>query len=86
MNVDGIVNALDITDFVRAITGQTIDTAYKADMNNDGLFNAQDIHGFIVAMTALQQATATSVAAPEPSTLALLIAATLVLRRNRGYR
>ena len=65
LNEDGAVNALDISPFVAALTGELSD-APRADTNEDGVVNALDIHGFVQLLVG------SPAPVPEPASVALL--------------
>lgn len=77
VNLDGAVNALDISPFVSRLT--TGDYQVEADCNKDGLVNALDISPFITILTGGGGATAV----PEPATVGLVVLGGLVLRQRR---
>ena len=85
MNGDGVVNTADVAPFVLALTDpQAYDAAYGldpvlvGDINQDGAFNTADVAPFVELLTAA--------AVPEPGTLALLGAATMMLAARRRGR
>lgn len=91
-NEDGLVNALDISPFVQALTNWA---AYEAnhpwadvdslDPNGDGQINALDISAFVTCLTnGGCPGGSAGAAVPEPATAALVVVAGLVgLRRRR---
>lgn len=77
----GLVNALDISPFVTALTqATTLPYQPQADVNEDGLINSLDIPAFVQALTHQQ---GTSAATPEPGSAAALLALLALLRRHR---
>lgn len=82
VNLDGLVNALDISPFVTRLTQGQYQA--EADINEDSLVNALDISGFVQCLVNGACAGVAGVAAvPEPGSAALLaLAGLLVLRRR----
>jgi len=85
VNLDGVVNALDISGFISRLT--TGSYQFEADVNQDGAVNALDISGFISCLTGGGGCGPAGVdgsgVVPEPATLGLLLAATLAVARRR---
>jgi len=77
MNADGVVNSADL-DIVRANWGQAVEPGSSGDGNNDGFVNSADLD----LVRANWGATAAA-AVPEPSAMALLLAAAGLLAWRR---
>jgi secreted trypsin-like serine protease len=77
-NLDGTVNALDISPFVSHLTSGTY--LAEADMNADGAVNALDISAFVTRLTG------GAAAVPEPGTAALVVLTSGMLVRRRARR
>jgi len=77
VNLDGSVNALDISPFINYLVDGSAAPA-EADCNGDGQVNALDIAGCVQAITG----GIPPVVVPEPATLTLLCAAVLALPRR----
>jgi len=81
VNLDGNVNALDISGFISRLTTGTYQE--EADINQDAAVNALDISGFVSCLTggACGGAAGAGVV-PEPATVSLLAVALLAIRRR----
>jgi len=75
-NGDGLVNALDISSFITALTSGVFNNA--ADVNDDGVVNGLDIAPFISVLTGGGSAAVV----PEPASLVCLLVVG-ALRRSR---
>jgi hypothetical protein len=83
VNIDGNVNALDISSFVGRLTTGVYQP--EADINQDAAVNALDISGFISCLTggACGAGQAGGSVVPEPATLGMMLVAAGALRRRR---
>ena len=85
INLDGLINALDISPFVTVLTSGLYQA--EADINQDDLVNALDISGFVsclVSGACAGQTTASPV--PEPATSVLLGALMTLAVSGRGRK
>jgi hypothetical protein len=83
VNLDGNVNALDISGFISRLTSGIYQA--EADINEDAAVNALDISGFVSCLTggACGAGSAGGSVVPEPASLALLLCTgALALRRR----
>jgi len=82
VNLDGLVNALDISGFISRLTTGTYQA--EADINGDLAVNALDISGFVACLTggACGHGETGSGVVPEPSSIAVCGLAVLAMVRR----
>jgi MYXO-CTERM domain-containing protein len=86
LDLDGVVDADDISLFIDGFMGVTPVTYLFGDLDYNGGIDADDMSLFIDGYMGYNFPAATSVepaSAPEPATLAVLLAGVAVLRRPR---
>lgn len=79
LNEDGVVNALDVSLFIAALTGELPD-APRADINQDGVVNALDIKGFVTLLLGQPS----PYVVPEPASLFVALGLLLSLPHRRA--
>jgi len=82
VNLDGNVNALDISGFINRLTTGTYQA--EADINEDLAVNALDISGFVSCLTggACGNGVAGGSAVPEPASVSFALVSLALLRRR----
>jgi len=80
VNLDGSVNALDISGFIACLTGGPEKYQNEADINQDLAVNALDISGFISCLVGLACGSGSAGSAvPEPGSALLVLAGAAAL-------
>ncbi|MEX0885957.1 MAG: CAP domain-containing protein [Phycisphaeraceae bacterium] len=89
MNLDGVVDAIDVAPFVRALTDPAayeadlgIDPVLVGDINTDGVLDAVDVAPFVRLLVGGGDAHATPV--PEPATGVVLLVGGLAMLSRRA--